>query len=293
MRVEVRILGPLEVWTSGVQIPLGGTRQRAVLAMLALRVNQVVSTDYLVDGLWGQVPPDTAPNTVQVYISRLRKALLAGATDGPPGGMVRRRQPGYLLELDPDRLDLRRFERLAREGTQALRVAPAQAARLLGAAMELCRGAPLTEFAALPFAQSEIPRLEEERLNALSARIDADLMLGRHRRLAGELQTLVTAYPLHEGLHGQLMLSLYRAGRQAEALEVYRRSRRVLAEELGVDPGRALQHLESAILAHDPGLDWDPPPIEVAVGAAGAAPAIAAVPAGEESHASVWQCAGP
>ena|GEM_PF-1098317 len=277
----MRILGPVEVWTSGAQIPLGGPLQRAVLAMLALQVNQVVPMDYLVDGLWGHAPPVNAHNTVQVYISRLRKTVFASAADG----VVWSRKPGYQLELDPAQLDLRRFERLTREGTQALPATPAQAARLLGAALDLWRGTPLTEFAAFPFAQPEIPRLEEERLNAIIARIDADLLLGRHQRLIGELQNLVTAHPLHERLHGQLMLGLYRAGRQADALEVYRRFRRILVEELGVDPGRAVQDLESAVLAHDPGLDWIPSLIEVIAGTEGAAPAIADAP-GEAGKAS-------
>ena len=290
--MEVRILGPVEVWTSGVRVQLGGTRQRAVLAMLALQLNRVVSTDYLVDGLWGGTPPDNALGTIQVYVSRLRKALLAGATVRAADGMVRRHNPGYLLELDPNNLDLRRFQRLTNEGTQALPGDPELAGRLLGDALDLWRGGPLVEFAALPFAQPEIPRLEEERLNALTARIDADLMLGRHQRLIGELQTLVTAYPLHEVLHGQLMLSLYRTGRQSEALDVYRRSRRMLADELGVDPGRGLQDLESAVLAHDPGLDWTPPPIEIAGTNQAPPPTLpgAPTPAGEEARRfpEVW-----
>jgi hypothetical protein len=206
--------------------------------------------------------------------------------------MVRRR-PGYLIELDPDHLDLHRFQRLAGEGTRVLPAAPERAAQLLGAALDLWRGAPLTEFAALPFAQPEILRMEEERLNALTARIDADLSLGRHQRLIGALQTLVTAHPLHESLHGRLMLSLYRSGRQSEALDVYRRSRRILAEELGVDPGRALQDLESAVLAHDPRLDWTPPPTGVPADTKNAAQTMAtATPAtaGEDRRGfpAVW-----
>lgn len=137
--MEVRILGPLEVWTSGVRIQVGGARQCAVLAMLALQVNQVVSTDYLVDGLWGETPPGNALGTVQVYMSRLRKALQLGATGEVLGGTVRRLKPGYFLEMDPDHLDLCRFQRLAREGTQALPTAPAQASQLLGSA-RVCGG---------------------------------------------------------------------------------------------------------------------------------------------------------
>jgi DNA-binding SARP family transcriptional activator len=232
---------------------------------------------------------------VQVYVSRLRKALTTDPSGGRTDGVVRRRAPGYLLELDPDCLDLHRFQRLAREGTQALPGAPSQAAGLLAAAVDLWRGPPLAEFAGMPFAQAEIPRLEEARLTVLAARIDADMRLGRHATLVGELDALVARYPLREGLHGQLMLCLYRSGRQAEALDAYRRARRVFSEEMGIDPGRTLQELEAAVLAQDPGLDLTAPTIHVPAAADGtdaaptapAAGAPAAFPFGQGP--AVWK----
>jgi DNA-binding SARP family transcriptional activator len=169
---------------------------------------------------------------------------------------VSRRKPGYVLNLDPEHLDLHRFERLAREGGQALPSSPDRAAVALGEALSLWRGAPLAEFTEEPFAQTEVPRLQEQRLNALTMRVRADLALGRHAQLVGELEDLTARHPLHEGFRGQLILSLYRAGRQGEALEAYRRARRVLADELGIEPTRELQDLEAGVLAHDPQLDW-------------------------------------
>jgi DNA-binding SARP family transcriptional activator len=257
--MDVRILGPLEVWTTGRSLPLGGTKQRAVLAMLALHANQVVGVDQLVDGLWGQAPPHRAVNAVQVYISRLRRTLAGGRPPGSAAALTRR-SPGYLLELDPDELDLGRFERLTRTGDQALPAAPEHAAATLRQALRLWRGPPLADLADEPFAPAQIARLEEQRLTALQARIEAELALGRHAELVGELQALVASQPLREGLHHQLLRSLYRSGRQAEALEAYRRARRTLIEELGIEPGRALQELQAAMLAQDPRLDWTPPP---------------------------------
>jgi DNA-binding SARP family transcriptional activator len=246
-------------------LALGGVQQRAVLAMLALHLNEVVSTDALVDGLWGDQAPASALNIVQGYSSRLRKALKAATeVDRMGGAVLLRRGPGYLLELDPELVDLYRFQRLVREGAQALRPAPARAASILREALGLWRGQPLAEFTEQPFARAEIPRLEQQRLATLETRLEADLTLGRHAQLVGDLEALVAQHPLHEGLHRLLMLSLYRSGRQAEALEAYRRARHTLAEELGIDPGRALQELEAAMLTQDPSLDWHPPPDEPA-----------------------------
>ncbi|MGY1683307.1 FxSxx-COOH system tetratricopeptide repeat protein [Geodermatophilus sp. SYSU D01176] len=275
--MEIKVLGPLEVWGPGGLLEVGGVKQRAVLAMLALHLNEVVSTDSLVEGLWGERAPAGARNTVHVYVSRLRKALQAAKEPDREGAAVLlRRSPGYLLELDPERLDLRRFERLAREGTQGLPAAPARAASLLREALALWRGQPLAEFADLPFAEAEAPRLEQH-LAAVEAYLEAELALGRHHELVGELETLITRHPLHEGLHRLLMLSLYRCGRQAEALEAYRRAHHLLAEELGIDPGRALRELEAAILTHDPSLDWTPSPHSSTLrGSADAAPSSAA-----------------
>ena len=257
--VEVRVLGPVEVSVAGRPLPLGGTKQRAVLAVLALQADRVVSVDRLVDALWGQAPPDSAVNAVQVYVSRLRKTLHTDQPDSP-AAILRRRSPGYVLELDEaDRLDLHRFERLAGEGVRAVGAAPERAAAILREALDLWRGRPLAEFADEPFAPPEMSRLEEKRLTTLEARIEADLGVGRHAELVGELQGLVGQHPLREGLQHRLMLSLYRSGRQAEALAAYRRTREILAEELGVDPCPALQELEGAILAQDRRLDWIAP----------------------------------
>jgi DNA-binding SARP family transcriptional activator len=259
--MDLRILGPLEVRVAGATLPLGGQKQRAVLAMLALHLDEVVPVDVLVDGLWGEQPPVSAVNTVQVYMSRLRRVLRTEDTPDRTGAAVlQRRGAGYVLGLDPECSDLHRFRRLVREGTQVLRTAPVRASNTLREALELWHGPPLAEFVDEPFARAEVPRLEQLRLSALEARLEADLAIGHHAQLVSELEYLVAEQPLHESLHGMLMVSLYRSGRQAEALGAYRRARRILAEALGIDPGRALQELEAAVLAQDPSLDWTPPP---------------------------------
>jgi DNA-binding SARP family transcriptional activator/Tfp pilus assembly protein PilF len=222
--------------------------------MLVLRLNEVVPTDSLVEGLWGDRAPAGAVNTVQVYVSRLRKALQTRPSDGTGASVLQRRGPGYVLELDPEQVDLHRFERLAREGVRAVRPAPARSARLLREALALWHGQPLAGFADEPFARAEIPRLEQQRLAALEACLEAELALGRHGEVVGELESLVARCPLHEGFHGLLMLGLYRSGRQAEALGVYQRMRRRLADELGVDPGGPLQLLHQQMLRADPAL---------------------------------------
>lgn len=254
-RMSVRILGSLEVRGRIGIVPLGGTKQRAVFTMLALQCNHVVSVDHLISGLWTGDPPDSAGNALQVYISRLRRSLRTGES----GITVRHLKPGYLLELDPERIDLCRFERLTREGLGALPAAPEIAVNRLAAALDLWQGSPLVEFVEEPFAEVEIARLQEQKLAVLSSRTDAELALGRHVELIAGLEQLVTEHPFHEGLHRQLILSLYRSGRQTEALQTYQRMRRAFSEELGIDPGRALQELESAILTQDPHLDPDRP----------------------------------
>jgi DNA-binding SARP family transcriptional activator len=286
--MQIQVLGPLEVLGTAGPAALGGVKQRAVLAMLALDLNQVVSIQFLVEGLWGDKAPASATNTVQVYVSRLRKALQAA--DGPDGtgaAVLQRRGPGYRLELDPERLDLHRFQRLAREGAQALRPAPGRSAGILREALDLWRGQPLEEFADRPFACREIPRLEEERLSALETYLQAELALGRHAQLVGELETFIAEHPLHEEAHRLLMLSLYRSGRQAEALEAYRRARHILAEGLGIDPGRALRELEGAILTQDRFLDWVPPDGPPHQSSTEALSATAAAARPEELHQGV------
>jgi DNA-binding SARP family transcriptional activator len=241
--VEFRILGPLEVLDDGRPVVLGGSKQRVLLAILLLHAPDVVSRDRLIDGLWGASPPGTAPTALQVYVSQLRKIL------GRETIVTRAR--GYSMQVGSGELDLDRFERLVGD---ARAQDPAEAAETLREALALWRGTPLAEFDSVQFADAERARLEEQRLTALEQRIDADLELGRHARLVPELGALVREYPLRERLRGQLMLALYRCGRQADALEVYRSGRRLLDQELGLEPDDALQRLEKAILNHDPSL---------------------------------------
>src|SRR5262245_49377181 len=239
-----RILGPLEVVEGGKPVPLGGPRQRALLAILLLRANQVVSNDRLIDELWAEGPPPTAAKAIQVYVSKLRKQL--GET------RLVTRAPGYVLLVDQSELDLAQFEQLVARAREA---GPDKASGLLREALGLWRGAPLADLEYEAFAQTDIARLEELRLTALEERIDADLAAGEHRASLGELEALAAAHPLRERLAGQLMLALYRSGRQAEALDAYQNTRRVLVEEIGLEPNPALQRLEKAILTQDPGLD--------------------------------------
>jgi YVTN family beta-propeller protein len=243
-----RILGPLEAQDEGRLVPLGGTKQRAVLAILLLNRGEVVSVDRLADELWGEEPPDTATKTVQVYVSRLRKEL-GQDTLLTRGG-------GYVLDIEPAQLDAARFARLTDEGRAALERGEANTASdLLREALALWRGTPLGELAYEPFAQSQIARLEELRLVAVEHRVDADLALGEAAALVPELEILVREHPARERLRAQLILALYRSGRQSDALASYRDARRALVEELGIEPGRELRELERAILAQDRELD--------------------------------------
>ena len=245
---QFRLLGPLSVTIGGEAVALGGEKRRALLAALLLEANQVVSRDRLIDALWGEDPPDTARNTIQVYVSQLRKLLPEGTLETAP--------PGYRLVVDPKSVDLFEFVRLSREGQSALSAGDAAAAGdTLRMALALWNGAPLADLAWEPFAQAEIVRLEELRLVALEDRIDADLALGRHGQLVGDLERLVAEHPLRERLRGQLMLALYRAGRQADALAVYQRMRRTMVDELGIEPSESLRKLERAILEQDPALN--------------------------------------
>lgn len=241
--MEFAILGPVAAWRDGRDLPLGGPKQRALLAILLLRAGEVVSRDHLIDGLWGERPPPTAAHTLDNYVSRLRKAL--------GDGRVSRRPPGYLLHVERDELDLDRFERLLGEGRAHLAQGEAaKAAETLRSALALWRGPALADVLYEPFAQGEAERLEERRLIALEDRIDADLALGRGAELVPELEALVRAHPQRERLLGQLMLAFYRAGCQAEALAVFESARRRLAEELGLEPGPELRDLERKILDH-------------------------------------------
>ena len=254
--MDFRILGPLEAYDGESQLQLGGTRQRALLGMLLLHAGEVVSSDRLVTELWGEEGRGEGSKALQVAISRLRKALGADRALGETGRLIVTRPPGYELRLEPERLDLGRFEALAKDGRQALAADdPRTAAAKLTEALRLWRGPPLADLAYEQFCQGEIARLEELRAAALEDRITADLELGRHVELVAELGELVSRHPLRERLRGQLMLALYRSGRQAEALEAYADARRALVDELGIEPSRELQEFQQAVLAQEPALD--------------------------------------
>jgi DNA-binding SARP family transcriptional activator len=239
--LEFRILGPLEVAADGTPLQLSGQKQRALLALLLLEPNRVVSTDRIIEALWGEHPPRTAPTSLQNFVSQLRKLL------GPE--TLATKPPGYQLRLGPDQLDLARFGKLVQE---ARREPPEPRAEKLTEALGLWRGPPLADLGFEAFAQSEIARLEELRLAVTEDRIEAELEASRHAEIVGELESLADEHPLRERLRSQLMLALYRSGRQAEALQIYHDTRRILVEELGIEPSPDLQQLHGAILRQDP-----------------------------------------
>jgi DNA-binding SARP family transcriptional activator len=241
--IEIAVLGPLEVARDGESLPLGGQKQRALLALLVLNAGDVVSTDRMAEALWGDEQPRTAATSLQNFVSQLRKAL------GPD--VLATRAPGYVLRLPPGALDLDRFDAMCAEA----RVADApDRARLLREALALWRGRPLPELEFEDWAQSDLRRLEDLRLATIEQRIEADLDLGEHARLVPELEALVSEHALREGFVRQLMLALYRSGRQVEALQAYQSARRRLVDETGIEPGPALQELHAWILRQDPRL---------------------------------------
>ena len=230
-------------------VRLGGVKQRSLLALLLLDAGRVVSSDRLIEELWGTDPPEDAPTALQQHVSRLRKLL-------EPHEVLETRSPGYVLVSDPEQLDLARFERLRHEGRRLLEEGRAEdAARTLRTALEIWRGGPLADLAGEPFARDALPLLEEARLETLETRIAADLDAGRHAELVGELRRLAGEQPFRERLRAQLMLALYRSVRQSEALDVFADARRTLVGELGLEPGPELQRLQQQILAHDPAVD--------------------------------------
>ena len=254
---EFGILGPLEVWRCGRVVPLGGPRQRAVLALLLLEANRVVSMDRLAEDIWAGHPPEGWVTTVQIYVSHLRQALEPGRARGAAGKVLVTRGRGYLLRVDRERLDAARFEGGFAAGRAALEAGRhAEAAGTLRQALGLWRSGVLADLADYAFIRPEAARLEELRLAATEARIDADLGLGRHDALTAELEQLAGEHPMRERVHGQLMLALYRCGRQGDALAAYRRVRDLLAGELGIDPGEPLRRLHASVLAQDSSLDW-------------------------------------
>jgi DNA-binding SARP family transcriptional activator len=256
------LLGPLQVAANGKLLPLGGAKQRAVLALLLLHANEVVATDRLIDELWGESPPESAANMLQGYVSHLRKTLEPGRRRGEHELLVSR-PPGYVLQVAPEHVDAVRFEQLVREARALLAEGdPATAVAGFRAALELWRGPALADLAYEPFATAHAERLEELRLAAVEDRIEAELQQGRHDALVGELRALTAEHPLRERPRAQLMAALYRCGRQAEALDVYRDGRRVLSDELGIEPGPTLRAVERAILLQDPALGKpDPLPL--------------------------------
>ena len=285
--MDYRILGPLEVADGDRPVALGGDRQRAVLGQLLLHRNEVVASERLIDELWGERPPPTAGKILQNYVSQLRRALGANGSDGP----LETHGRGYRLRVEPGALDLERFERCLESGREALAAGdPERAAAEFRAGLGMWRGPPLPELADTAEARVEIDRILERRVIALEGRVEADLARGRHAELIAELEAAVAHEPLRERLRAQLMLALYRSGRQAEALEVHRDGRRVLAEELGLEPGPALTRLERAILEHDPALE--PPPAPRAAAACGARartrPTLAG-PAGRPPRSCSWR----
>lgn len=258
--MEFRILGPLEVEDAACVLSIQGARQRALLALLLLNAGEVVSDDRLLDELWGSEPPRSGRAALRVRVSELRKALGGGHPRGE--SPIVTRAPGYLLSVDPDHIDARRFECLLREGSESLRAGAVEAASAtLRGALALWRGPALADLAYESFAQAEAARLEELRLTAREDLIDAELVLGRDAELVPGLEALIDAAPLRERLRAQLMLALYRSGRAADALAAYRDARRVLVEELGIEPGPALQNLEREILRHDPALQREHGPL--------------------------------
>jgi DNA-binding SARP family transcriptional activator len=242
--MEFRLLGPFEVWDNGQRVEIAGARRRALLALLVLRANEVVRTELLVDELWGEHPPQNATAALQSHISRLRKTLGANT--------IASREWGYVLRAAGSQIDLWRFMELLDE---ARPLAARQRAAKLAEALALWRGPPLPDLVNEPTLQRDISFLEGLRAHALEQRIDADLEAGNDVDLVGELERLVAEQPLREHLRWQLILALYREGRQAEALEIYRETRRILNEELGLEPSPMLKELEQAILRQDPSLD--------------------------------------
>src|SRR4051812_44586182 len=229
--MDFRILGPLEIRQNGRALPCKGAKQRLLLAALLLHANEVVSSDRLIDALWGDNPPATATKALQMHISQLRRLLA-------PDILVTR-PPGYELRVADDELDLERFDTAVRQARTALGQRHLrEAADLLASALAMWRGPPLADLSFEEFLQPEIARLEELRLAALEDRIEADLALGRHGELVAELEALAVEHPLRERIHAQLMTALYRCGRQADALGVYRETRRRLVDELGLEPNR-------------------------------------------------------
>ena len=279
--MRVRLLGPVDVIVDGEARPVSGLRRKAVLATLALHGGEVVSTSRLTDAVWGNSAPAVALNTLQSHVSYLRTVLGSKAA-------IAARPPGYVLDLDDDGTDVRLAERLLRQGTQS--ADPVHGVRDLRAAMALWRGQPLADVAGLTWLEEQAGRLDLLCEQIRRALAEARLAAGEHRQLVPELEQMAADHPLDEQTHAQLMVALYRSGRQADALAAYQRLRRILAEELGIDPGQPLRELETAILRQDPALDAPAPAVTLTP----AAPAGTADPAASpEQTASPQRTAAP
>jgi YVTN family beta-propeller protein len=254
--LQFRVLGPVEVTDGGQSLPLGGPKQRALLADLILNAGRIVPTARLIDDLWGDAPPPTAGHTLEAYIARLRRVL----RDGSAPGVLLTRPPGYVLDVEPGQVDAVRFEQLTQDAAAAAnRDDHEEASALLRAALALWRGQALADIADTPFARGAATRLNDQHLLALQRRIDSDLKLGRAQDLVPELEALTASHPYHEPFHRQLMLALYQSGRQSGALAAFRRARERLAGELGIEPGPDLRGMQRAILRQDPELEQLPP----------------------------------
>ena len=253
--MDFRLLGPLEVSCAGKPVELGGHKQRALLGVLVLNANRVIATDRLVELLWADEPPTTAGHAIHVHLSQLRKALKAAGSNARIGTNA----AGYRLEVDADEIDVTHFEHLVAAGRQALARSSARTAlEAFDRALNLWRGPALAEFVSESFAAGERARLEELRILALEGRFDAQLALGLHSKALVELQSVSAEHPLRQRLQSQLMLALYRSGRQAEASDVFQRLRSRLRDELGMEPGPELQALLRQILTHDKALQVAP-----------------------------------
>lgn len=263
--LEFRVLGPVEVARAGAPLDLGPRKQRSVLAALLVASPEVVSVDALLDRVWGEHPPRSAPHALQVYVSNLRKLLEPRRGAGEAAGRLVTRDPGYALAVPDEQLDARRFEALVRRAGSS--GAPSEASQLLEAALALWRGPALADVAEQGWAAAEAARLDGLRLTAIERRFDAELERGRHAEVVHELEATARQHPLRERFWEQLMLALYRCGRQVDALRAYREVSRHLAEDLGLDPGPDLVALEAAVLRHDPALAWSPPQGDRVVGA--------------------------
>jgi DNA-binding SARP family transcriptional activator/CheY-like chemotaxis protein len=254
------LLGQVEAWRDGERIELGGRRQRALLAALLVRAGRMVPLERLIDDLWPEHPPARAAASVQVFVSNLRRALEPGRSRGEPATLLVTAAPGYVLRAEPRTIDAVEFAELAQQGRRALdEDDPERAAELLTKADALWRGAALADVRDTGYAETEAARLQELRQSGAEDRVDAELALGRHNTLVAELEQRVSSQPMRERPRAQLMVALYRSGRQAEALQVYRCFRTLLHDELGLEPGARLQTLERDVLRQDPGLDWEPP----------------------------------